>query len=69
MRKINYPLLYYPLQEGAVLGLLVGTDLKLVEKDLGSVVQALKNELQRNYKKFDDYPDLELDNAFLRIVK
>ena len=34
MIKINYPLLYYQLHEKAVLGVLVGADYQMVDKDL-----------------------------------
>lgn len=68
MRKINYPLLYYPLDGGAVLGILVGANLKLVEKDLPTVIQVMKAELQRNYKKFDEYPEFEMQQARLRTL-
>ncbi len=56
MEKLTYPLLCYPIQENAWLGLLVGTNHQVVEKDIKSVKNALSDYLQREYKKHDDYP-------------
>ena len=67
MDKINYPLLCYPLRGQGVLGILVGTEYKLVHKDIDSLKQALTSYLQRQYKKYDDYPYVDLLNAKLKI--
>lgn len=56
MEIINYPLLYFELQNQTVLGILVGTNYQCIEKDLKSVKSVLNDYLQRQYKKFDDYP-------------
>lgn len=69
MEKITYPLLYYDLAPQSVLGLLVGTELQVVEKDLERVKLSLGNYLQRQYKKFDDYPYVDLIAPKLRIME
>jgi ATP-dependent Clp protease ATP-binding subunit ClpA len=69
LEKITYPLLYYDLAPESVLGLLVGTDLQVVEKDLERVKLTLGNYLQRQYKKFDDYPYVDLISPKLRIME
>ncbi|MEZ4991389.1 MAG: AAA family ATPase [Saprospiraceae bacterium] len=69
MEKITYPLLYYDLAPQTVLGLLVGTELQVVEKDLERVKLTLGNYLQRQYKKFDDYPYVDLITPKLRIME
>lgn len=56
MELINYPLLYFELQNQTVLGILVGTQYQCIEKDLRSVKSVMNDYLQRQYKKFDDYP-------------
>ncbi|MEL6637240.1 MAG: AAA family ATPase [Bacteroidota bacterium] len=68
MRKINYPLLYYQLSEEAVLGILVGTDYEVVERDLKSVVGILQDQIQRMYKKEDDYWLIDIVDPKLKVV-
>ena len=46
MKTINYPLLYYRLNEHVVLGLLVGTEYQVVEKDLKTI--KIPNEARLN---------------------
>lgn len=69
MERITYPLLYFDISPRAVLGFLVGTDLQLVEKDLERVKLSLGNYLQRQYKKHDDYPYVDLIAPKLRIME
>lgn len=69
MERITYPLLYFDLAPQAVLGFLVGTELQVVEKDLERVKLSLGNYLQRQYKKYDDYPYVDLLDAKLRIME
>ncbi len=69
MKKLNYPLLYYQLNEEAVLGILVGTGIQLVEKDLKTVKIGLSDYLQRKYKKDDYYPDVEIVDPKLKIME
>ena len=68
MIKISYPLLYYQLNEEAILGLLVGTDYQVIEKNLKGVKTTLSNYLQRQYKKDDYYPYMEITEPKLRII-
>lgn len=55
MEKITYPILYYQLGSKATLGLLVGTDYQLVEKDITALKTGLFSYINQLYKKFDDY--------------
>lgn len=56
MEKFVYPLLYYQLSENRVLGLLVGTNHQIIDKDVRHVKSSLATHLKRLYKKYDDYP-------------
>ena len=67
MEKINYPLVYFNLGQDAVLGILIGAELQVVDKDLKSVKATLSTHLQRQYKKFDDYPYMSMVKPRLRI--
>ncbi len=69
MEKIHYPLLYYHLPEGAVLGILVGTDYQVIGKDLRSVKTTLSDHLQKQYKKYDDYPYIDLKEPRLKMLE
>ncbi|GJM35411.1 MAG: ATPase AAA [Saprospiraceae bacterium] len=69
MEKIHYPLLYYSLPEGAVLGILVGTEYQVIEKDLRTVKTILSDHLQKQYKKYDDYPFVDLRDPRLKIIE
>jgi len=68
MRKINYPLLHYQLGEDAVLGILVGTDYEVVEKDLKTIKAVLLDQLQRMYKKEDNYWLMDIIEPKLKVV-
>ena len=67
MEKINYPLVYFNLGQDAVLGILIGAELQVVDKDLKSVKATLSTHLQRQYKKFDDYPYMSMVKPRLRV--
>lgn len=69
MDKINYPLLCYPLKDKGVLGILVGTDFKVIQKDIETVKRVLLSYLQRQYKKYDDYPYVDLLSSKLKVVE
>ncbi len=69
MRKIKYPLLYYQLTDDTVLGILVGTDYEVVERDLKTVVGILQDQLQRMYKKQDDYWLIDIADPKLKVVE
>ncbi len=68
MEKINYPLLVYTLDTGLVLGLLVGTEYELVEKDVKALKTSLSNHLQRIYKRHNEYPYIDLLEPKLKMV-
>lgn len=68
MIKINYPLLYYPLNEKAVLGILVGADHQMVDKDIKRLKTALSDHLQRQYKKEDYYPYMDIVDPRLKVM-
>ncbi|HMO40290.1 MAG TPA: AAA family ATPase [Saprospiraceae bacterium] len=55
MDYIHYPLLYFKVDENTVLGLLVGTEYEVIDRDLRSVKSVLSKHLQKQYKKFNDY--------------
>ena len=69
MKTINYPLLYYRLNEDVMLGLLVGTEYQVVEKDLKTIKIAVADYLQRQYKKTDYFPFAEIIEPKLKIVE
>ena len=68
MKTLNYPLLYFELKEDAVLGILVGTDYKVVNKDLRSVKNALQTYIQKHYKKYGEYDELGIEEAKYKTV-
>lgn len=68
MERIKYPILYYELKNDFILGLLVGTDYQLVEKDLRSLKSNLSRYLQKQYKKYEDYPFVNLVDARLKMM-
>jgi len=69
MEKINYPLLCYELQEGMFLGVLVGTDIEAMAESLPALKKTLLSYLQKQYKKFDEYPSMDLLSPKLREVE
>ena len=69
MERIIYPILYYELNEQASLGLLVGTDYQLVEKDVASLKTGLHNYINQQYKKFDDYWIVNILEPKLKIIE
>ncbi len=69
MEKINYPLLYFQLKEDVVLGLLVGTGLKAMESSPERLERALLGHLQKQYKKYDDYPIIDLLEPRLKMAE
>jgi ATP-dependent Clp protease ATP-binding subunit ClpC len=69
MERIIYPLLYFKMANDAVLGILIGTDYQVVDKDLKSVKATLSEHLARQYKKFDDYPYMDIEQVKVRSFK
>jgi ATP-dependent Clp protease ATP-binding subunit ClpA len=69
MKTINYPLLYYRLNEDAVLGILVGTEYQIIEKDLKTIKLAVADYLQKQYKKTDYFPYMEILDPKLKVIE
>ena len=69
MKKINYPLLYYNINEEAVLGVLVGTSYEVVEKDLSAVRKLMMDYLQKDYKKYDYIPYSNMEEPRLKVIE
>ncbi|MEM1122724.1 MAG: AAA family ATPase, partial [Bacteroidota bacterium] len=69
MEKITYPILYYQLADKATLGLLVGTEYQLVEKDLTTLKTGLHTYVNQMYKKFDDYWIVNILEPKLKILE
>ena len=67
MERIIYPLLYFNISKDAVLGLLIGTNYQVIDKDLKSVKATLGEHLSRQYKKHDDYPHINLEQPKVRM--
>ncbi len=68
MKRINYPLLYYQLGEEMFLGILVGTDIEAMGPDLASVRKTLFTYLQKQYKKFDEFPPMDIRSPQMRLI-
>lgn len=69
MDKINYPLLYFEFREEAILGILVGTELEAMDSSLRNLKSTLLDHLQKQYKKHDDYPLMDITAPRLRMVE
>ncbi|TXB70302.1 ATP-dependent Clp protease ATP-binding subunit [Phaeodactylibacter luteus] len=68
MEKITYPLLIYPLKEDALLGVLAGTDIQAVEPNVQALKKSLRSYLQKQYKKYDEYPAANMTAPKLKMV-
>ncbi len=69
MRTINYPLLYFEMENKSTYGMLVGTDYQAVDKNLRGVKNSINQHLQKDYKKFDYYPMLEITEPKMKIME
>jgi ATP-dependent Clp protease ATP-binding subunit ClpC len=69
MEIIDYPLLTFQIKPDAVLGILVGTGLNAVEKDVETVKLQLGKHLSKEYKKHGNYPYFEMEQPRLKILK
>lgn len=69
MKQIRYPLLYFQRSEKQLLGLLVGTTYKLLAEDLKSLKTSFSTFLKKEYKRDNEYPDLELESAKLKVFR
>ncbi len=61
-------MLYYPLKTNAVLGILVGTNYQVVEKDLESVKSAISGYVTQIYKKENDYWHINIVDPKLKVL-
>jgi ATP-dependent Clp protease ATP-binding subunit ClpC len=68
MEIINYPLVYYTLQEDVYLGILVGTPYQAIEKSPRQLKTVLLEQLRREYKKYSDIPSFEVREPKLKII-
>jgi len=69
MQTIQYPLLYYQLSDDNVLGILVGTDYQVMDRDLRRVKKTLQEYLQRQYKKLDSFPYPEIEEPKMKVFR
>lgn len=69
MKKIEFPLLCFQLQEEAVLGVLVGTEFQVVDKSIKKVKAVLTNHLQKMYKREGDYPLMEMESPVMKTIE
>ncbi|MBI5917218.1 MAG: hypothetical protein HY842_17745, partial [Bacteroidetes bacterium] len=69
MERVTYPLLCFQLNEDAVLGILVGTELQVVESSQRKLKSVLTDHLAKIYKKDGDYPLLELKEPALKMIE
>ena len=69
MDKIIYPILFFEINPTAVLGVLVGTDYQVVDKDQRSVKTGLSEFITRQYKKYDSYPDIDLQDSKMKVYE
>jgi ATP-dependent Clp protease ATP-binding subunit ClpC len=68
MDRIKYPLLYFELPSGQVLGILIGAEIEAMAEDLRSLKGVMTEYLQRQYKKFDEYPLINIQKPRLKMV-
>jgi len=68
LEKLTYPLLYYSLTNDAVLGMLIGTDYQVIEKDIRTLKSALTSYLQQQYKKHNHYWPANIKDPRLKIL-
>jgi ATP-dependent Clp protease ATP-binding subunit ClpA len=69
MQSRAYPLVYFELSKNATLGILVGSRLEVVQKDIKTIKSFLRDHLQRDYKRYGYYPQINLTNAKLKTVE
>ncbi len=68
MDRITYPLLYFEMEPDLVLGLLVGTEYEVMDRDLRSVKSVLSRHLQKQYKKHNTYVPSHMDEPRLKTM-
>ncbi|MCI5080706.1 MAG: AAA family ATPase [Saprospiraceae bacterium] len=68
MEKINYPLLCYELGDGHLLGMLVGSEVKAVDKDIAGIKSTIQDHLHKQYKKSDYYPTFDIVQPRMKVL-
>ncbi len=68
MDQINYPLLYFELNADMVLGLLIGTEFEVIERDIRSLKTLLARHLQKQYRRHNSYAPMYMPKPRLKIV-
>ena len=68
MTTRNYPVLTVRLDEAQILGILVGTDKRVIAESKEAVLYKLSRDLTKAYRKSGDYPNAYFDKARLRVV-
>jgi ATP-dependent Clp protease ATP-binding subunit ClpA len=68
MDRINYPLLYFELKPDLVLGMLVGAEIEAIAENVNSLKGIMLDYLQKQYKKYDEYPLLDIESPRLKMV-
>jgi ATP-dependent Clp protease ATP-binding subunit ClpA len=68
MKKIEFPLLCFRLRDDSFLGLLVGTELQVVDSSVKRIKSVLTDTLLRQYRKDGDYPLSYLTEPALKMV-
>lgn len=66
MKNLLYPVLYFELSPEVVMGFLLGTQYQAVGEDLKTVKNSIKEYLQKQYKKHDEYPEANLEQFKLK---
>lgn len=69
MDRITYPLLYFEMKSDMVLGMLVGTEYEVMDRDLRSVKSVLSRHLQKQYKKHNTYAPTHMDDPRLKMIR
>ncbi len=68
MERIDYPLLYFQLQESNYYGILVGTQHKAMADAPEALKWKLLNQLRKDYKRYGEYPDQELVQPKMKVL-
>lgn len=69
MTKKEYPLVCFQLKEDAVLGILLCDDYpQSIQKDVKGLQKVMQNYLQKDYKKYNYYPEFEISNPKMSVI-
>lgn len=69
MEKLRYPVLSFQLQENLWLGMLIGTDIQVIDENPLTIKNIITDHLQRKYKKQNDFPSLPPLQPELKIIE